>query len=82
VIAIKALMAVWIVGLGRNGAAVVGALVVAAAEGYIARYWNADVRDIVVLAGFLAVLYIRATPDMGIRRPLFRRRLAPWMEAR
>lgn len=59
-IAIKAFMAVSIGGIGRYGGAVVGALVVAAAEGYIARYWNADVRDVVVLSAFLLILYVQA----------------------
>jgi len=56
-IAIKAFMAVSIIGLGRNGGAVFGAFIVAGAEGYVARYWNPDYSDIVVLTGFLIVLY-------------------------
>lgn len=72
-IAIKAFMAVSIVGLGRNGGAVVGALAVAAAEGYIARYWSADVRDIAVLVGFLVVLYVHAIRDTDFRPRLLRR---------
>lgn len=66
-IAIKAFMAVSIGGIGRYGGAVVGALVVAAAEGYIARYWNADVRDVVVLSAFLLILYVQAMrPRLGV----------------
>lgn len=68
-IAIKAFMAVSIGGIGRYGGAVVGALVVAAAEGYIARYWNADVRDVVVLSAFLLILYFQAKrPRLAVRR--------------
>jgi branched-subunit amino acid ABC-type transport system permease component len=56
-IAIKSFMAVSIVGLGRNGGAVFGALVVAGAEGYLSRYWSAEAANIIVLVGFLVVLY-------------------------
>lgn len=66
-IAIKAFMAVSIVGLGRNGGAVFGALLVAAAEGYIARYWSPEISNIVVLGGFLVVLYIYAVRISGGR---------------
>jgi branched-chain amino acid transport system permease protein len=64
-IAIKAFMAVSIVGIGRNGGAVFGALLVAAAQGYIARYVNADVSDIIVLIGFLLVLYVYVVRSSG-----------------
>jgi branched-chain amino acid transport system permease protein len=66
-IAIKAFMAVSIVGLGRNGGAVFGAFLVAGAEGFVARYWNPDFSDIVVLVGFLIVLYIYAVRSTGGR---------------
>lgn len=64
-IAIKAFMAVSIVGIGRNGGAVFGALLVAAAQGYIARYVSADVSDIIVLIGFLLVLYVYVVRSSG-----------------
>jgi branched-chain amino acid transport system permease protein len=64
-IAIKAFMAVSIVGIGRNGGAVFGALLVAGAQGYIARYVNADISDIIVLIGFLIVLYIYVVRSSG-----------------
>ncbi len=64
-IAIKAFMAVSIVGIGRNGGAVFGALLVASAQGYIARYVNADVSDIIVLIGFLIVLYVYVVRSAG-----------------
>jgi branched-chain amino acid transport system permease protein len=66
-IAIKAFMAVSIVGLGRNGGAVFGAFLVAGAEGYVARYWNPDISEIVVLIGFVAVLYVYAVRITGGR---------------
>ena len=66
-IAIKAFMAVSIVGLGRNGGAVFGAFLVAAAEGYVARYWSADISQIVVLLGFIAILYVYAVRTTGGR---------------
>jgi branched-chain amino acid transport system permease protein len=70
-IAIKAFMAVSIVGIGRNGGAVFGALLVAGAQGYIARYVNADISDIIVLIGFLIVLYVyvvRSSGDLRLPR--------------
>lgn len=66
-IAIKAFMAVSIVGLGRNGGAVIGALLVAGAQGYIARYWSSDSSDIIVLIGFLIVLYVYVARSSGDR---------------
>jgi len=66
-IAIKAFIAVSIVGLGRNGGAVFGAFIVAATEGYVARYWNPDISEIVVLVGFLGVLYVYAVRVSGGR---------------
>jgi branched-subunit amino acid ABC-type transport system permease component len=80
-IAIKSFMAVSIVGLGRNGGAVFGAFLVAGAEGYVARYWDPDYSDIIVLVGFLIVLYIYAVRSTGGRLiPAFlrsRRRYVP-----
>jgi branched-chain amino acid transport system permease protein len=64
-IAIKAFMAVSIVGIGRNGGAVFGALLVAGAQGYLARYVNADISDIIVLIGFLIVLYVYVVRTSG-----------------
>jgi branched-chain amino acid transport system permease protein len=64
-IAIKAFMAVSIVGIGRNGGAVFGALLVAGAQGYLARYVNADISDIIVLIGFLIVLYVYVVRSSG-----------------
>lgn len=66
-IAIKSFMAVSIVGLGRNGGAVFGALLVAGAEGYISRYWSAEAANIIVLVGFLVVLYTYALRTSGGR---------------
>lgn len=59
-VALKSFMAVSIGGIGRYGGAAVGALVVASAEVLVARYWSSQFRDLVVLAGFLVVLYIHA----------------------
>lgn len=59
-VAIKAFMAVSIVGLGRNGGAVFGAFVVAGLEAYLNRYWSTDWAGTAVLAIFLVVLYINA----------------------
>jgi branched-chain amino acid transport system permease protein len=64
-IAIKAFMAVSIVGLGRNGGALFGAFLVAGGQGYIARYWSNDISEIVVLVGFLCVLYVYAARESG-----------------
>jgi branched-chain amino acid transport system permease protein len=66
-IAIKAFMAVSIVGLGRNGGALFGAFIVAAAEGYLSAYWNPDISEIFVLLGFVAVLYVYAVRSTGGR---------------
>lgn len=66
-IAIFAFMAVSIVGLGRDGGAVLGAFVVAAIQGYVARYIGQDVSDVVTLAAFLGVVYVYAArADGGI----------------
>ncbi|MBS1887645.1 MAG: branched-chain amino acid ABC transporter permease [Actinobacteria bacterium] len=66
-IAIKAFMAVSIVGLGRNGGAIFGAFLVAAVEGYVSRYWNPEISTIVVLTGFLVVLYVYSVRSTGGR---------------
>ena len=84
-IAIQSFMAVSIVGLGRNGGAVFGAFLVAGAQGYLARYWSNEMSQIVVLIGFLCVLYVYAARGDGGKtaRPLVpdwlrrRRRAAP-----
>jgi branched-chain amino acid transport system permease protein len=59
-IAIKAFIAVAIFGLGHYGRGVAGAFVVALAEAYLARYWNPAAQQIVILTGFLIVLYVQA----------------------
>src|SRR5690242_21611471 len=41
-IAIKSFMAVSVVGLGRNGGAIIGALLVTGTEGYVGRYWRSE----------------------------------------
>jgi branched-chain amino acid transport system permease protein len=73
-IAIKSFMAVAIGGLGRYGGGVVGAFVVAFAEAYLARYWSPAAQGIVILVGFLLVLYIQAV-GMSRRAPTFLTRL-------
>jgi branched-chain amino acid transport system permease protein len=65
IIAIKAFMAVSIVGLGRNGGAVIGAFLVAAVQGYVARYVSQDLSDVIVLVAFIAVLYVYAAKQDG-----------------
>jgi branched-chain amino acid transport system permease protein len=64
-IAIKAFMAVSIVGLGRNGGAVFGAFLVAGVQGYVARYISQDLSDVIVLAAFVVVLYVYAARQDG-----------------
>jgi len=66
-IAIKSFMAVSVVGLGRNGGAAIGALLVAGTEGYVGRYWSTELSDIVVLIGFLIVLYVSVVRLSGGR---------------
>lgn len=58
-IAIKSFVAISIFGIGRYGGAAAGAVMVALAEVYIARYGSADLRDALVLGAFLVVLYVR-----------------------
>lgn len=79
-IAIKSLLAVSIGGMGRYGGAVVGAFVVAAAEAVIARYWSSTYRDLVVLAGFLLVLYTHVIDRAAVAAAV--RGLAPQRSAR
>ncbi len=67
-IALKAFMAIAIVGLGNFAWAPAGALVVASLEGYIAGYWSSDYRDIVVLSLLLGILLVRALMSTG--RPM------------
>lgn len=55
-IAIKSFLAVSIGGIGRYWGAVVGALTVALVEAFAARYWTADARDLLVLAGLIVAL--------------------------
>jgi branched-chain amino acid transport system permease protein len=64
-IAIKAFMAVSIVGLGRNGGAVFGALLVAGVQVYVARYVSQDLSDVIVLVAFVGVLYVYAARQDG-----------------
>ena len=67
IIAIYSFMAVSIVGLGRDGGAVIGAFVVAALQGYSARYIGQSASDVIVLAAFLGVVYTYAArADGGI----------------
>ncbi|WP_067458166.1 branched-chain amino acid ABC transporter permease [Actinomadura macra] len=54
--ALKAFMAIAIVGLGNFAWAPAGALVVASVEGYIAGYVSSDYRDVVVLSLLLMML--------------------------
>lgn len=64
-IALKAFMAIAIVGLGNFAWAPVGALAVASLEGYTAFYWSSDYRDVIVLALLLAILLARVVrPNM------------------
>jgi branched-chain amino acid transport system permease protein len=65
IIAIKSFMAVSIVGLGRNGGAVFGAFLVAAVQGYVARYISQDLSDVIVLVAFIVVLYVYAARQDG-----------------
>jgi branched-chain amino acid transport system permease protein len=79
-IAIKSFMAVSVFGVGRNGGAVAGALLVAALEGYVSRYISPITADDVVLIAFVVILCTYAMGSQGaVRRlPLPRlRRTAP-----
>jgi branched-subunit amino acid ABC-type transport system permease component len=66
-IAIKAFMAVSVMGVGRNGGAVGGALLVAALEGYISRYISPDTANVVVLIAFVVILCSYAVRSEGGR---------------
>lgn len=75
-IAIKSFMAVSIIGVGRNGGAVLGALLVAALEGYLSRYVSPDTANIVVLIAFVVILCTYAARSDGGRL------LPPWLRLR
>jgi branched-subunit amino acid ABC-type transport system permease component len=75
-IAIKAFMAVSVLGVGRNGGAVAGALLVAALEGYLSRYVSPDTANVVVLIGFIVILCTYAVRSDGGRL------LPPWLRLR
>jgi branched-chain amino acid transport system permease protein len=75
-IAIKAFMAVSVFGVGRNGGAVAGALLVAALEGYISRYISPDTADVVVLITFIVILCTYSVRSEGGRL------LPPWLRLR
>lgn len=66
-IAIKAFMAVSVMGVGRNGGAVAGALLVAALEGYLSRYVSPDTANVVVLIAFVVILCIYAVRAEGAK---------------
>lgn len=75
-IAIKAFMAVSVMGVGRNGGAVGGALLVAALEGYLSRYVSPDTANVVVLIAFVVILCTYAIRSEGGRL------LPPWLRIR
>lgn len=75
-IAIKAFMAVSVMGVGRNGGAVAGALLVAALEGYLSRYVSPDTANVVVLIAFVVILCTYAVRSDGGRL------LPPWLRLR
>jgi branched-chain amino acid transport system permease protein len=75
-IAIKAFMAVSVFGVGRNGGAVAGALLVAGLEGYISRYISPDTADVVVLITFIVILCTYSVRSDGGRL------LPPWLRLR
>jgi branched-chain amino acid transport system permease protein len=75
-IAIKSFMAVSIFGVGRNGGAVGGALLVAALEGYISRYVSPDTANVVVLITFIVILCTYAVRSEGGQL------LPPWIRVR
>lgn len=64
-IAIKAFMAVSVMGVGRNAGAVGGALLVAAIEGYLSFYVSPDTADVVVLIAFVVILCTYAVRSDG-----------------
>lgn len=69
-IALKAFLAIAIVGLANFAWAPVGALVVASLEGYLAGYGLSDYRDIIVLSLLIVVLMLRVLKPQGLRRLL------------
>lgn len=69
-VALKAFMAIAIVGLGNFAWAPLGALAVASLEGYIAGYVSGGFRDVVVLGLLLIVLFVKAVQPRGWRRAL------------
>lgn len=75
-IAIKSFLAVSLGGIGSNRGAVLGSLGVALTEAYLARYWNTDARDLIVLTGLVLVLALGRTgvPAAGAARPAWRSR--------
>lgn len=75
-IAIKAFMAVSVFGVGRYWGAVAGALVVAALEGYVARYISADTANVVLLVVFIVILCTYSVRSEGGRL------LPPWLRLR
>jgi branched-chain amino acid transport system permease protein len=75
-IAIKAFMAVSVFGVGRYGGAVAGALLVAALEGYVARYVSADTANLVLLIAFILILCTYSVRSEGGRL------LPPWLRLR
>lgn len=64
-LAVKSFLAVSIGGIGSHRGAVLGALVVAATEAMVARYWSSDVEELVVLA--LLVVLLVALPGRARR---------------
>jgi branched-chain amino acid transport system permease protein len=78
-VALKAFMAIAIVGLGNFAWAPAGALVVASTEGYIAGYVSSDYRDAVVLSLLLVVLLAKVIRPGGGPRVLGR--LVPRLSA-
>lgn len=64
-VALKAFMAIAIVGLGNFAWAPLGALAVASLEGYIAGYISSDYRDVVVLSLLLVILLAKVVRTSG-----------------
>ncbi|TYB43994.1 branched-chain amino acid ABC transporter permease [Actinomadura chibensis] len=64
-VALKAFMAIAVVGLGDFAWAPAGALAVASIEGYVAGYVSSDYRDVVVLSLLLAVLLAKVVRPSG-----------------
>lgn len=64
-VALKAFMAIAIVGLGNFAWAPLGTLAVASLEGYIAGYISSDYRDVVVLSLLLVILLAKVVRPSG-----------------